>query len=209
MTEGYYISQGEEEHGPFTLEEVLKMPLSVDTMVLSPQAEDWQRASDLPEFFDYFEAQGVYFPTEDNLASFWVRLLAYVIDAILISVSLSFFASEFVLQLYKEMETNINSNESLIARLKFNLIIFVISAMYHSIFEATPMRGSIGKKLCKLAVVDADGRRLSVLKALIRNFGKLLSSIVFGVGYLAILWDDHKQAWHDKMAKTYVIVRNQ
>lgn len=209
MTEGYYISQGEEEHGPFTLEEVLNMPLSVDTMVLSPQAEDWQRASDLPEFFEYFEAQGVYFPTEDNLASFWVRLLAYVIDAILISVSLSFFASEFVLQLYKEMETNVNSTESLIARLKFNLIIFVISAMYHSIFEATPMRGSIGKKLCKLAVVDADGRRLSVLKALIRNFGKLLSSIVFGVGYLAILWDDHKQAWHDKMAKTYVIVRNQ
>jgi hypothetical protein len=62
-------------------------------MVLSPKADDWQRASDLPEFFEYFEAKGVYFPTEDNLATFWWRLLAYLIDSVLISLLISIFAS--------------------------------------------------------------------------------------------------------------------
>jgi uncharacterized RDD family membrane protein YckC len=205
----YYLFNNEQEEGPYTLEEMLDMNLDVDTMVLSPVAGDWQRASDLPEFFHYFEAKGVYFPTEDNLASFWWRLLAYVIDAIIVSVLLSFFASTFIIAMYKEMEGNAVTNEALLARLKFNLIVFVVSAVYHSIFEATPMRGSIGKRICKLAVVDADGRRLSILKALVRNFSKLLSSIVFGIGYLTILWDDHRQAWHDKIAKTYIIIRNQ
>jgi uncharacterized RDD family membrane protein YckC len=208
MTEGYYISKGDEENGPYTLEEVLNMQPEVDTMVLSPQADDWQRASDLPEFFEYFESTGIYFPTEDNLASFWWRLIAYAVDAIIVSVSISIFASEFLVAMYKQMEADTNSTEALLARLKFNLIVFAISAVYHSILEATPMRGSIGKRLFKLAVVDEDGRRLGILKALVRNFTKLASSLVFGIGYLAILWDDHKQAWHDKAAKTYVIIRN-
>ena len=207
MTDGYYISKNDEEQGPLTLEEVLEMGVELDTMVLSPQAEDWERAADLPEFFHYFEAKGFYFPTEDNLASFWRRLLAYLLDSILISVLISIFASAYLIQILTEIEKNTGTTEGNILRLKFNLALLVISIMYNTIFEATPMRGSIGKKLCKIVVVDADGRRLSVFKALVRNFSKLLSSFAIGLGYIVILWDDRRQGWHDKIAKTYVITR--
>jgi hypothetical protein len=71
MTDSYFVFKNNQEEGPFTLEEVMETGLDVDTMVLSPLADDWQRASDLPEFFEYFEAKGLYFPTEDNLATFW------------------------------------------------------------------------------------------------------------------------------------------
>jgi uncharacterized RDD family membrane protein YckC len=207
MTDSYFIFKNNQEEGPFTLEEVMETGLDVDTIVLSPLADDWQRASDLPEFFEYFEAKGIYFPTEDNLATFWWRLLAYLIDSVLISLLISIFASGYLLATIAAMEPD--TTEAKIVRLKFNLVIFVISAIYNSVCEATPMRGSIGKKLCKLVVVDADGRGLSLGRALVRNFTKFLSSIVLGIGYLNILWSEHRQAWHDQIAKTYVITRNQ
>ncbi|MDB5129024.1 DUF4339 domain-containing protein, partial [Mucilaginibacter sp.] len=97
MTDSYFVFKNNQEEGPFTLEEVMETGLDVDTMVLSPLADDWQRASDLPEFFEYFETKGIYFPTEDNLATFWWRLLAYLIDSVLISLLISIFASAYLL----------------------------------------------------------------------------------------------------------------
>ncbi|MBD1386007.1 RDD family protein [Mucilaginibacter rigui] len=208
MTDGYYISINDEEKGPFTLEEVLEMAPGLDTMVLSPKAEDWERAADLPEFFYYFEAQGIYFPTEDNLASFWVRLLAYFIDYILTSIVFSFFVPPIILAIYKRLLNNTYTMGDLNTYSLFLLLTFIIVVFYNTFFEASKMQGSIGKRMCGIVVVDADGRRLSFMKAFFRNLGKFVSGTVLGIGYLAILWDDHRQAWHDKFAKTYVLTRN-
>ena len=208
MTDGYYISKNDEEQGPFTLEEVLEMGIELDTMVLSPQAEDWERASDLPEFFHYFEEKGVYFPTEDNLAGFWWRLLAYIIDSVIVSNLLSLFTADITAPLYKKIAANAIKPEDLPLFFKITMLNFLVFSLYNAILEATPMQGSLGKRLCQLVVVDTDGRRLSFARALARNLSKLLSQMVFLIGYLAVLWDDRKQAWHDKIAKTYVLIRN-
>ena len=79
-----------------------------------------------------------------------------------------------------------------------NLIVFFL---YDAVFEASPMQGSIGKKICNIIVVDYHGRRLTFAKALGRNFGKILSGMICFVGYLNVLWDDKSQAWHDQLAK--------
>jgi len=208
MTDGYYISINDEEKGPFTLEELLEMAPGLDTMVLSPQAEDWERAADLPEFFHYFEAQGIYFPTEDNLASFWIRLLAYFIDYILTSIVFSFFVPPSILAIYKRLLNNTYTMGDVNTYSLFLLLTFIIVVFYNTVCEASKMQGSIGKRVCGIVVVDADGRRLSFMKAFFRNLGKFVSGTVLGIGYLAILWDDHRQAWHDKFAKTYVLTRN-
>ncbi|MFA6246684.1 MAG: RDD family protein [Mucilaginibacter sp.] len=208
MTDGYYISINDEEKGPFTLEEVLEMAPGLDTMVLSPQAEDWERAADLPEFFHYFEAQGICFPTEDNLASFWIRLLAYFIDYILTSIVFSFFVPPTILAIYKRLLNNTYTMGDVNTYSLFLLLTFIIVVFYNTVCEASKMQGSIGKRVCGIVVVDADGRRLSFMKAFFRNLGKFVSGTVLGIGYLAILWDDHRQAWHDKFAKTYVLTRN-
>ena len=34
---------------------------------------------------------------------------------------------------------------------------------------------------------------------------KIVSGIVLGLGYAAILWDKNHQGWHDKMASTIVV----
>ena len=76
MTDNYYILQDGEKTGPFTYGELMDMGLDVNTRIVSETGSDWQNAADIPDFFEYFEARGHAFPTEDNLATFWVRLLA-------------------------------------------------------------------------------------------------------------------------------------
>ncbi|RYU86840.1 RDD family protein [Mucilaginibacter terrigena] len=209
MTENnYYIFNKDKEEGPYTLEEVLDMYLDVDTMVLSPLANDWQRASDLPEFFEYFEARGIYFPTEDNLAGFGWRLLAYIADTFIMSYPVSFFKPATFTTVYNRAIEGHATVDDLILMLKYNFTSFLIIAAYHALCEFSPLQGSIGKKMFRLVVVDSEGRKLSFIRALLRNLGKFISATVFMVGYLAVLWDDHKQAWHDKWARTYVLIRN-
>jgi uncharacterized RDD family membrane protein YckC len=208
MADGYYISKNEEEQGPFTQEEVMQMHLDTDTMVLSPLADDWEQASDLPEFFHYFEARGYYFPTEDNLAGFGWRLLAYIADSLIMSYPISFFRPETFAAVYNRAVTNAATVDDLIVLLKFNLVSFLLVVVYHAICEFSPLQGSLGKKMFRLVVVDAEGRRLSFVRALLRNLGKFISGLVLLIGYLVVLWDDRKQAWHDKWANAFVLIRN-
>jgi uncharacterized RDD family membrane protein YckC len=208
MINTYYILQDGEKTGPYTQYELMDMDIDVKTMVLSPLGNDWQHASELPEFYEYFESKGIYFPTEDNLATFWWRLLAYVIDYIVLVIIVMIFGVGLgvVLTLtgYPVDKFDAEKAEN---KILLNLAGIVVNILYHSVFEATYMRGSIGKVVCKLAVVDADGQKLSFGRALKRNFGKILSSIAIGIGFLNILWDEHRQGWHDQIAKTYVILR--
>jgi uncharacterized RDD family membrane protein YckC len=208
MTDNYYILQEGEKTGPFTYNELIDKGLDINTRIASDTGSSWQNASDLPEFYDYFEAKGHYFPTEENLATFWWRLVAYLLDMVALYVILSlimvliamFFPTEQIKTYLENFDTRIPMNQ-----LKLNLIGFSVSVIYNTLFEATPMRGSIGKKLCKMAVVDADGKGLSLGKAFIRNLSKFISGAALCIGYLNILWDEHRQGWHDQIARTYVI----
>jgi uncharacterized RDD family membrane protein YckC len=208
MEDNYYIAHDNTEEGPFTLEQLMQGDLDADTLVLAPNATDWQRASDLPELFHYFEAMGYYFPTEDNLAGFGWRLAAYVVDSFIMSYPIAFFKPENFNEIYQRALNGGATVTDLDTMLKFNLTTFLIMAIYHAICEFSPLQGSLGKKFFRLTVVDADGRRLSFLKALTRNIGKIVSGTALFIGYLWVLWDSRKQAWHDKWAKAYVLVRN-
>ncbi|WP_374951679.1 RDD family protein [Mucilaginibacter sp.] len=208
MTDSYYILIDGVKTGPFTFEELIDRGLDTGTRVTPANGSNWENASDVPDFYEYFYAKGHIFPTDDNLATFWWRLVAYLLDMVAIYIILTFvmviivtFAPTDGLKEYLEGLDTKNS----MTQLKLNLIGFALSVVYNTIFEATPMRGSIGKKLCKIVVVDADGMRLSIGKAFIRNVTKFISGAALCIGYLNILWDEHRQAWHDQIARTYVL----
>ena len=55
-------------------------------------------------------------------------------------------------------------------------------------------------------VVDFEtGLPISYGRAFARNLGRLLSGLVFLLGYLWMLWDRDRQTWHDKIASTTVV----
>ena len=68
---------------------------------------------------------------------------------------------------------------------------------------------SPGKAIMKMQVVNKEtGLPVGMGTMLFREIpAKLVSGIVLGLGYAAILWDKNHQGWHDKMASTVVVKR--
>jgi len=64
---------------------------------------------------------------------------------------------------------------------------------------------TFGGIVCQLRVVRLDGSPLRFVDALVRGIASLFSIAVVGLGCLWILRDEERQAWHDKIAGTYVV----
>jgi uncharacterized RDD family membrane protein YckC len=212
MSDQYYLQEGDKKTGPFTYDELVDIGLEVNSRLASGNSSTWQNASDLPEFNDYFEWRGYYFPTENNLATFWWRLLAYFIDLVVLYI-LSIIAAPFIFAQLKidpskiDLDTVKNMDDT--TKLLITIGVFLVFTIYNTLQEASPMRGSIGKRLCKLVVVDANGKRLTLLKAFLRNVFKFISEKLLYIGYIHILWDEHRQGWHDQWAGTYIVRRGE
>ena len=70
--------------------------------------------------------------------------------------------------------------------------------------QATP-----GKVALKIMIVDAETGGMPSLGQLVTRYvGYIISSFVFCLGYLWMLWDNRNQTWHDKLARTVVIKRD-
>ncbi|MBB6131756.1 RDD family protein [Mucilaginibacter lappiensis] len=209
MINEYYILRDNEKHGPYSHIELMDMEVNATELVLSPLATDWQEAFELPEFDEYFKSIGIYAPTTSNVANFGWRLLAFVIDYVIITIGLGLTVGIFVaigrLTTSTISMDPLSSTSSTEGDLLFRLIFLLILTSYNSTFEATKMQGSIGKFICRLVVVNINGQRLSFGTALSRNLLKILSSFLFFLGYFAMLWSPMKQCWHDQRAKTYVV----
>jgi uncharacterized RDD family membrane protein YckC len=210
MNEQYFILEDGEQTGPFTFDELIDKEPDLHTRVLSPTENTWKDACDLPELYEYFLAQGINFPTEDNLASFWIRLLAFVIDLIPIYVISAFinsilasrgFLPNIAALTSLDAINKIPANQLVILQLVFNLTLII----YNSAFEASAMKATIGQRICRLVVVNADGEGIGFLNALARSFGKVVSLSFWGIGFISIFWTEHRQALHDYVAKTYVV----
>lgn len=82
---------------------------------------------------------------------------------------------------------------------------YLISFTYYIFFTGycgqTP-----GKMVLRIKVVRQDGSPISYGRAAFREVpAKFLSGIIFGIGYLMVIFDDQKRALHDRLSDTYVI----
>ena len=83
----------------------------------------------------------------------------------------------------------------------------VLSVVYYVLF--TYYKGQTpGKMLLGLHVVDKNGHKPNLKQVLMREvIGKAISALALLIGYLWIIWDPQKRAWHDHMAGTFVVKR--
>jgi len=64
---------------------------------------------------------------------------------------------------------------------------------------------TIGMAVLGIRVVKSDGSPVGARQAIIRTLTLPLSIIVFGLGFLGILTNRRRYAWHDRFAKTAVV----
>jgi uncharacterized RDD family membrane protein YckC len=53
--------------------------------------------------------------------------------------------------------------------------------------------------------VRPDGEKISYARACGRGFAELVSSIILGIGYLMVVFDEEKRALHDRICDTRVV----
>ncbi|MEY2641117.1 MAG: hypothetical protein RL150_510 [Candidatus Parcubacteria bacterium] len=89
-----------------------------------------------------------------------------------------------------------------------SLLISALTSIVYDVVSWTRFEGkTIGYSVMGVQLVQVDGAPISVRTALLRIVGSVLASIPLGLGYLWIIWDKKKQGWHDKIAGTYVLKR--
>ena len=135
--------------------------------------------------------------TQVAYGGFWIRLVAYIIDAILLTLVVGGLGSILGFNL---METDLERQEPL-----FNLLSFVIGWLYFALMESSERGATVGKMALGLRVVTSNGQRLSFMNATGRYFAKILSAIILGIGFLMIAFTDKKRGLHDMIASTLVI----
>jgi len=67
-------------------------------------------------------------------------------------------------------------------------------------------RQTLGKRVFGLRTVQSGGGPVRLRQSLFRSYAYLISEAVFYLGFLWVLWDRRREAWHDKLAGTTVIL---
>ena len=144
-------------------------------------------------------------------AGFWRRLGAYLIDIIPIALLTAvpfylFLGFDQTWEAYREEPRDLQARVQFLSeRNQIRDTAFLLWLIYSTAMEASPLQGTLGKRLAGIRVVGPDGGRLTLGRAISRNLAKLLSYLPLGLGFLWVAFSKHKHAWHDTLAKTDVI----
>lgn len=82
---------------------------------------------------------------------------------------------------------------------------FIVGAAYNWYFWTQQNGQTPGKMLVGIRVVKADGGKIGDVEAVIRYIGYYVNTFLLLLGWLWALVDDQRQGLHDKLAGTVVV----
>lgn len=131
---------------------------------------------------------------------FWVRFLAIIIDGIIVSAVTRPFTNLIPNPSY-DLGWGSGVSQSI------SSLSTLISWAYYVIMTKN-YGATLGKMVFGLKVETYEGKNVDWVTAILREVvGKAISAIALLLGYIWAGFDPKKQAWHDKIAKTYVVYR--
>ncbi len=125
-------------------------------------------------------------------AGFWVRLVALITDAIILSVCLITFS--FMLG-FNDDQTQLFST--------------LVEVAYSVLLPLTWVGYTIGKRLLGIRIVKLNGENVGLGNMLLREIvGRMIYVFTFGIGIIIsiflVAFREDKRALHDLIAGTYV-----
>lgn len=140
-------------------------------------------------------------------AGFWIRLLASVIDSILVNILFRLVALILGLRLMPIFGADEFDYYDDLGSIFLTTVLLstLINWLWFTIAESSAWQATPGKKLLGLKVTDERGQRIGFGRANGRYWSKILSALLLCIGYLMVAWTDRKQGLHDKIAGTLVV----
>lgn len=142
-----------------------------------------------------------------DYAGFWLRLVAMVIDSVVIGVIIWLFVGLWPLVLGRGwMGAATDAGDAgTIYWASLILIPVLIIAAYFIVFWH--WRGQTpGMQVMRITVIRFNGDPVSWGSAVMRFLGYIISTAVLLIGFFWVAYDARRQGWHDKLAETYVIM---
>ena len=164
-----------------------RTPVSIDELVITPLVE----------------------PPIRRYAGFWVRVLAYVIDAIVLSIVAGILTTGFGVGVSDTQTVlSLDSFGEILRDLFLVNLIWSMLGLFYVIFMTFKFNQTLGKMALGIEVVRADGQPNQLGNLFFREvIGKTLSAIIFLIGYIMVAFDPKKRGLHDRIASTYVVYK--
>lgn len=143
-------------------------------------------------------------------AGFFSRAEALIIDLVILII-IQFVGSAFaqvIIRLLKfsgVLRAIIDTLENVTFQVTLGSIIVTLFVIGYFTFFWSLVGFTPGKAILGLRVLKQDGERISFWRALVRLFGYWISALPIFLGFLWVLWDPKRRAWHDKIAGTQVL----
>ena len=208
LDERYYVYSARGATGPFTGHTIRQMiangEITPTTQIAKVGESQWLNAANLPVFNGFLTggARPAGAPGQVEYAGFWIRLGAYLLDAIILT--LGSYAAGFLFGIILAIIT-LGKIDSSVASGLGGLLGLGLAIAYNIIFVSGNWQATPGKRIVGIHVIREDGGRLSGLHAFGRYLSYILSSLILCIGFMMIGWTDQKKGLHDIVAGTRVV----
>jgi len=141
---------------------------------------------------------------------FWIRFVAYLIDALIVSIAAVIVAGILIAFLVGSGESFDDESTSpavVIAVIVMIVAMIVANWLYEALLTSSARGATLGKQALGLRIIRADGAQLSFGRATARYFLKVMITplVPLLIGYLMAAFTNRKRALHDVLADTLVI----
>ena len=147
-------------------------------------------------------------PASPRTAGFWLRGVAFLVDAGLVALLATGGAMlvDLAVQIGGMISSAPEAGLEWLDTTATSLLLVLIALCYFTLFVG--FRGQTpGKMLLGLKIVRTTGEEIGYGRALVRWFGQCLGLLPLGLGFLMVALSRRKQGLHDKIAGTYVVRR--
>lgn len=155
-------------------------------------------------------------PPPVRYAGFWRRFVAHLIDQIIVGIAafvvfipgLALLGFGIGAGIMEESESAIGLILAAVAAYLVAILLIIVGQwLYYALMESSSRQATLGKLALGIVVTDLGGGRISFGRATGRYFGKILSGMIMGIGYIMAGFTEKKQALHDIMASCLVVLR--
>ena len=167
----------------------------------------------------YADPAGLVVSRGFSYAGFWLRVVAALIDSVVMSVALGvllvplFFLSGTAAMIEGLAEHHGQPDPGAIISLV--AMVFVLASvsvlgqwLYHAYLESGEKQGTYGKQVMGLYVTDLLGQPITFGRASGRFFAKIVTGMIpLGIGYIMAGFTERRQALHDMIASCLVLRR--
>jgi uncharacterized RDD family membrane protein YckC len=155
-----------------------------------------------------------YYAPGKTYGGFLIRLVARLVDGVIISVPLGVLFIVFAVLaggIASQTNTTDQNAQTAVGLGIVGVWLLIVTlatlgtVVYFVYFWGTS-GSTLGMRIFSLRIVDADtGAPIGIARAIVRYLMSIVNSVACYIGWIWVAFDPRKQGWHDKVANSVVI----